>query len=90
MRAAGSWLGVLCRIKVFSITKQKKGFAQVYKNLVSLMLPIKNITAFLNYFNHTEIVRHDIPLLLEKTERNFEKGSSSLLNSCVCYFPRVC
>ena len=54
------------------------------------MLPIKNITAFLNYFNHTEIVRHDIPLLLEKTERNFEKGSSSLLNSCVCYFPRVC
>ena len=24
MRAAGSWLGVLCRINVFSITKEKK------------------------------------------------------------------
>ena len=32
MRAAGSWLGVLCRIKVFSITKQKKkGFGDYIK-----------------------------------------------------------
>ena len=62
MRAAGSWLGVLCRIKVFSITKQKKkkGFADYIKiwyplcdvllQFAEVMLPIKKCYCLPNLF----------------------------------------